>query len=236
MKRTEAEVARAVMDFMTEEGWDCYPEALLAYGGRADIVGVRPFPFCDRRCVHIIECKTTWSMSLLEQAIDRLAHAHYVTIAAPTEPRGFYVGICRDYGIGMMRFHRSADLSVNEFERLPPRLVRHKGRAPGFGPSRTLGMLHDDMKRYDPCTTSAHGYSSPWRRTMDAAARFVDEHPGCTINELLDGVETHYANRNGARQGLLVWLQKREDVDARKEGRCIRFYPPGAPSIQPGIL
>lgn len=100
------------------------------------------------------------------------------------------------------------------------------------GPSRTLELLDEDMKRYAPGTTAAAGYSTAWRRTMDRCAAFVKQHPGCTVKEIIEQVDYHYASKSGARQGILLWLQKREDVDARHEGRCIRFYPPGAPSIQ----
>ena len=69
-KYTETEVANAVMEHLCAEGWDCYPEVVLP-GGRADIVAVRPMPFSNGNTVHIVECKTSWSATLLEQAIDR---------------------------------------------------------------------------------------------------------------------------------------------------------------------
>lgn len=241
-KVTEAEVAATALEHFAAGGWDCYPEVSLPWGGRADIVATRPFPFMEHRtCVHIIECKTSWSLSLLEQAMQRIAFANYVTIIAPTQIGEFYERLCRQHGIGVMKFarryekfryHLRLPLQIDECRSIAPRPVRHRRPNLGFGPGRVLDSLHEDMKRYTPGTQASSGYSTPWRRTMDTAAAFVQDNPGCTVNDVLASCEHHYANNSSAKQGFLVWLQKRGDIEARKEGRCIRFYPPGAPSVQ----
>lgn len=235
-KHTEAEVAAAVMDYMVAEGYDCYPEVECAEG-RADIVGVRPFPFMPhRKCVHIVETKTSWSLDLLEQAARRQGYAHYVSIAAPTRPNNYFSWLCKREGIGLIRFYDGVgDLRIAETQQYPPRLNRHRpGRS--FGPDRVLEALHDDQKRYAPGSTSDQGYSTAWRRTMDRAAEYVRTHPGCTVRELVDNVEHHYTRDAGARQGLLLWLPKRQDIEARHEAGAMRFYPPGAPSLFPNLL
>lgn len=223
-KRTETEVAQTVMEWMLDQRWDCYPEAELG-SGRADIVGVRPFPFMPhRKCVHIVECKTSWTISLLEQAFDRMAYAHYVSIAAPTVPARMYEWICKRYGIGMIRFNKNG--SINEYNpSIYGRLMRHKHSSYPSGPDRVLSRLHQDMKRYSPGSTSASGYSTPWRRTMDRCVEFVRDNPGCTVKEIVEKVEYHYASKSGARQGILLWLSQREGIKTVKEGNAIHFYP-----------
>jgi hypothetical protein len=249
-KYTESDVAQEAMRHFTDDGWDCYPEVVLPYGGRADIVAVRPFPFMPhRKCVHIVECKTSWTLSLLEQAIDRMTFANYVTICAPTAEGKFYWSLCRQYGVGMLRFERQykqfrysvkLPLRVEPSRSTAPRPVRrkqyHHGRGFGFGPDELVASLDEDMKRYTPGSQSIDGFSSPWRRTMDRAAEFVAANPGCTVKDVLAGCEHHYANDSSAKQGFLVWLQKREDIEVRQEGRCLRFYPPGAMSVQPELI
>lgn len=238
-KYTEEDVAKETMRHFIEDGWDCYPEVVLPYGGRADIVGIRPYPFMThRQCVHIVECKTSWTLSLLEQAIDRMALANYVTICAPTDPGKFYCNLCRQYGIGMIRFERTykqfryhtrIPLRIDTSRSTAPKPVRRKQshRGFGFGPDRVIESLDEDMKRYTPGSQSSSGFSSPWRRTMDRAAEFVAKNPGSTVKDILAEVEHHYANDSSARQGFLVWLQKRDDIDARQEGKSLRFYPVG---------
>ena len=225
MKHTEAEVARVAMDRMVAEGWDCYPEVVLPCGARADIVGVRRVPFCSRDIVMIVECKTSWTLKLLEQGERAIAHAHYVMLAAPTKSSIFYERLCMQRGIGMLRFMSSADLKVDEYRCVEPRRIVHRGKSRIWGPERTLQCLHEDQKRYDPGTTAAAGYSTPWRRTMDGAAKYIAKNPGITVKELIAAVDWHYSSVGSARQGFLLWLDQRDDVEARRDGREIRFYP-----------
>ena len=235
VKRTETEVAAVVMTAMQAEGWDCYPEVIVP-GGRADIVGVREFPFMKRRCVWIVECKTTWALSLLEQGVDRMGFAHHVSIAAPSEPSFFYETLCRERGIGMIRFHpKMADLTISEHGCLEPRLCRH-GRHEMFGPGRTLESLHPDQKNAAPGSSSAGWYSTPFNRTMKRCAEYVREHPGCTVKEIVANVETHYSTIGSAKQCLLKWLEKQDGVEARIENRSMRFYADGAESIEPELI
>ena len=123
-KYTETEVASAVMEHFAAEGWECYPEVELP-GGSADIVAIRPMPFSNGKTVHIIECKTSWSSTLLEQAIDRREFAHYVTVAAPATKRynKLFWMICRDYWLGMIEL-TGADRHVHEHRDYPARLMR----------------------------------------------------------------------------------------------------------------
>lgn len=238
-KFTEAEVAQAVMEHFSAEGWDCYPEVEIP-GGRADIVAVRPLPFSSSRIVHIIETKTSWSLSLLEQALYRRELAHYVSIAAPRTKRYnrlFWI-LCRDYGIGMMEIV-GADPHVQPHRDYPAKLSRglKSAKKLGLGPWRTLASLHEDQKRFTPGSTASAGYSTAFSRTMDSCADYVRKNPGATVKEIIEQVASHYASKSGFKQGVLVWLEKRfDDIEARREGRCIRFYPTGAPSVQPELL
>lgn len=219
------------MDAMQEQGWDCYPEVEVPYGGRADIVGVRPFPFLQhRQCIHIVEVKTSWTLSLLEQAEARTYCAHYVSIAAPSRRSAFYERLCRERGVGMLQVRYSGeDTAIDPYIALEPRLVRHKHKFCG-NPGLLLETLHEDMKRYAPGTQS--GYSTAFSRTMDRCEKFVREHPGCTVKDLVSAVDHHYASIGGFKQGILSWLDKRDGIEARKEGPAFRFYPVGAPSVQ----
>jgi len=230
VKRSEAEVAQVVMNWMTGQLWDCYPEVELP-GGRADIVGVRPFPFMPhRQCVHIVECKTSWTLTLLEQAQQRLRYAHFVSIAAPTRMSSFYKQLALDMGLGVIKFYGRADLTIDEYGIEHGRMCRHvfnrNRRFTGeyrSGPEYLLTLLDEDMKNYAPGTSS--GYSSPWRRTMDRCVKFVQANPGCTVKDIIESIDHHYASKSGAKQGVLLWLQKREEISVSKKGNAICFYP-----------
>lgn len=214
------------MAYLAGQGWDCYPEVVLPWG-RADIVAVRDMPFSTSRCVHIVETKTSWSLSLIEQALQRQEFAHFVSIAAPKTKQhrpGLWV-ICKHFGLGMITV-AGIDPRVDEYGVVPPRLCRGLKAAKrlNWGPWRTLACLHEDQKRFVPGSTTTAGYSTTFSRTMDRCERFIEENPGCTVAELVAGVDSHYASNSGFKQGILLWLHKRPRIHAVKEGRAIRFY------------
>lgn len=231
-KVSEEEVATAVMQHLITEGWDCYPEVLLP-GGRADIVAVRDLPFSQGKLVHIIETKTNWSLSLLEQAVNRQGFAHYVSIAAPGIGRGnreinrFFELLCTARGIGIIIVEGVLEPKVELYRIQPAKLCRGLKSAKKFnwGPWKTLAALHPDQKNYTPGTTGKAGYSTPFRRTMDRCVDYVRKHPGCTVKELVGAVESHYARPTGFKQGILMWLEKREEIRVDTSGSVYKFYP-----------
>lgn len=231
LKLSETQVAAAVMEYLAGQGWDCFPEVVLPWG-RADIVAVRPMPFSNGRCVHIVETKTSWSLSLIEQALQRQEFAHYVSIAAPQTKKKHHSPalrmICKDYGLGIMTVS-GADPIVDEYRVEPARLCRglRAAKRMNWGPWRTLSMLHEDQKRFVPGSATGSGYSTKFSRTMDRCERFIAKHPGCTVAELVAGVDSHYASNSGFKQGILSWLHKRPHIHAIKSGRAIQFYYAG---------
>lgn len=232
-KYTEAEVAAVVMEELTAQGWDCYPEVEIP-SGRADIVAIQSFPYLPhRQCVYIVETKTSWSLSVLEQAWYRSCYAHYVSVAAPTKVGYFFERLCRERGIGLIRFdQRSYDLKIDWARGLEPRLQRHRAREIA-GPAGTLGRLHEDMKRYAPGTSGS--YSTPFKRTMDKCRQYVHDNPGATVVDIASNVVSHHAKLSSFNQAILKFLGQQDGIEARNEGGCYRFYPTGAPSVVPGL-
>lgn len=83
---------------------------------------------------------------------------------------------------------------------------RHKGAVPGNADS---------------------DYWTPWRETCHRVEKFVGENPGCTTTELIEGIEHHYRNDSSARSSIPQWIRAGKiDVDIRKEGGRLYFYPP----------
>ena len=216
----EASIAVAVMDWLQAQGWDCYPEVMPARGGaRADIVGVRG------KLVMICEVKTSMGLALLSQAIGWHGTAHFIYVATPAKKRGHERSRAEDhiikyYGLGSLSvLGHDPDYGDRVNERRSPEYKR-----PGaFNVERLRNCLCPEMKRFDPGTKT--GYSTPWNRTMDRAARYVEAHPGCTINELARDVETHYASTSGARAGLREWLPEDKRIRVDTTTKQSRYYP-----------
>ncbi len=212
----ETDIAGPVMAWLERQEWDCYPEADVhgGSGGRADIAAV------SGRILWIVEAKTSLSLALLEQAIGWKRAAHYISIAVPgVRPiNAFAADLCRDHGIGIIRAGRH---DVIEWAR--PRLHRHNHQSA----QRIIGSLHPDMKRYAPGGTSSSGYSTAYRRTMDRVKDFIKWNPGCTIGEIVKGVEHHYASSSTARSVIPQRLIDLEKVTMVRDGKLMRFYLDG---------
>ena len=107
-------------------------------------------------------------------------------------------------------------------EVLAPRLHR----AAALSARRAISELHQDMKKYTPGGKSSDGFSTPWRRTMEAVQEYIAENPGCTIREIIDDVPTHYSTSRTARSSIPAWLRdERFPIRVETEGKLLRFYP-----------
>jgi hypothetical protein len=212
----EADIALPALRWIEAQGWDCYPEAQLKHaGGRADIAAVRG------QILWIIEAKIAFSLSLLEQAYAWVNLAHYVSVVISRRRLRntmFAEHLCRSVGIGVI--YVDSDSAV--YETLPPRL--HRSAA--LSARRAISELHQDMKKYTPGGRSSDGFSTPWKRTMDAVQEYIVENPGCTIREIIDVVPTHYSNSRTARSSIPVWLRdERFPIRVENDGKLLRFYP-----------
>ena len=219
----EIELAAAVMGWLEEYMWDCYPEAQFeSYGRRADIAAVR------NGRLWIIECKNTLSTVLLNQANDWVPAAHYVSVAVPSLRRRSSYGGVIDYflcgkGIGLIRVAERYNGDLDPLETIPPRLHRYTH----YRATELIKLLHADMKRYAPGNDTG-SFSSPFNRTMRDVADYVRRNPGCTVKEIVDNVEHHYRSSANARSAIPQWLTsdiEKYQVRVELDGNRRRFYP-----------
>lgn len=216
----EAALAKVIMDRLIDDGWDCYPEAeFKTYSGRADIAAKRG------RILWVVECKTTLGLGVIAQARAWKGYANYRSVAVPkgryTKSRSMAIEVCSLLGIGVLEVYEEGFTNPKKMvrESVRPRLDRKIG-------GKFVDLLHEDMKRYAPGSTSDKGYSTPWKRTMDAAVAFIQRQPGCTVRELLDSIDHHYHSLSSAKTAVPNWLRDpRFPVDVKKEGNCLKLYP-----------
>lgn len=207
----------AVSGWLRRHGWDCYHEVQeRRKGPRADIVAVR-----SDVCL-VCEVKNEVNMKLFNQAINWVGRTNFICIAHPQrafERRGFRPNRAEQhlldyYGLGrIVTTETPRGIEVSEV--VPPKHHRV---------NQTLAKnLKEEMKRYTPGLANT-GYFTPWRRTMDAAVRYVEEHPGCTLREIVENIEHHYGPYSTARSCIHRWIQK-EMVRTKKKGRAWTYYP-----------
>jgi hypothetical protein len=218
---SEAELAAAIVAWLTDLHWEVYQEVqpVANYGSVADIVAVQG------PLLWIIECKTSFSLKVIEQAYSWRTMAHYVSIAVPAPvrtERDFGAWILKQGGIGKIvakKHTRGYEIEVRED--LAPRLMR-KARVDVI-----RSILTEEHKTYAQAGNHSSLRWTPFQETCRDLSFYVRSHPGCTLKEALGTVKTHYRSTATARSCLLQWGKDGvvRGVDFRHEDGTWRLYP-----------
>ena len=214
---SEQELARVVVGWLQDQYWDVYQEVSTGYSRpRADIVAVQD------GLSWIVETKMSLSLDLLAQAIRWVGRANFISVAVPrgyrcSPGREFAVGLLRKEGIGMLEVESDGGILHNA-----PRKFRRTARP-------ISDILCDAHKTMAEAGSARGGYHTPFAATCRATGEFVSKHPGCTIRELVDGIEHHYGCDATARSCLRNWIgtDKIPGVEQRHEGGKWRMFPDG---------
>lgn len=190
----ETEVAAGVVAYLRGIGWRVYQEVSTGYASRrADIVAT-----WHDRLVWIVECKTSLSWDLLDQAEQWIGHAHRISVAVPQR-----------------RMHGSGRLSVEERAVLALRLGLFVGGREVVRPP-LLPIRHRDAMRwrktlrpehevgFAPAGSASGGYFTEFRATVRALVRAVEASPGIVTKDLVRAIDHHYGGGDAAAARNLV--------------------------------
>lgn len=195
-KHTEADLAAVVVRWLEDRGFDVYQEVeLVARGIRADIVARRGPE------ISIIETKTSASLALVGQVMERRRFAHRVYAACPFS-RVALEPLFSELGIGLLRVWDGCGAGIdadNVTELVPSR--RWNSR-----PVKLASKLRPEHKTACAAGSPTGGHWSRWRDTCALLARAVAEEPGITLREALGTtrVRHHYASTKSAIGSLRV--------------------------------
>jgi hypothetical protein len=186
---SEVEVARWVIRFLESLEWDVYQE-VSGHPGRADIVARRG------TVVWVVEVKTSFTLSVLEQAHRWLPHAHMVSVATPRWPGAFGKDLCRMLGLGIISASQQYGDGSGTKEQLRPKLNRKPWKIP---------KLCEEQKTYAAAGSNS-GYFSPFQRTCRLVMDHLRGENPVTMKKLVDLVDHHYCSDASARQSLKTWI------------------------------
>ncbi len=204
---SEADLARVVVEWLTFRGFDVYQEVeLVPRGIRADIVA-RHGPELT-----IVETKTSASLALVSQVMERRRFAHRVYLAAPSV-RGV-VELCDELGIGALSVHvgdestyqrtRGETLHIN-----PPSVYEHvPSRRWNSRPLKLAAKLRPEHKTACAAGSPTGGHWSSWRDTCAQLARVVAAEPGMGVACAITRIRHHYASAKSARSSLLRDIER----------------------------
>ena len=212
----EVDIGRTLIPSLTDLKFEVYQE-VSHHGKIADIVAVYG------PVVWVIESKTTLSLALMEQAHRWRSYATYVSVAIPYGKRAkgqeFADCVLRRFGIGLMKVSDNPDLSYSVTEIIRPEM----NRKPILDLRKVLTDYH---KTYAEAGNSEGRRWTPFQQTCINIEKFVRDNPGCSMKELLDGVDTHYHSVATARCCIARWASEGvlKGVRCDKVGGRLKFF------------
>lgn len=164
------------------------------------------------RCVDIVaiegnismayEVKTTFNFKVLEQAIENAKHFHYSYICVPDFSDSYFQRkLCVDYGLGLLVYPEK-DLFREVRKLVHPKLNRH---ANIFS---LRNRLREENKQSIPGSRSGDGGKlTAFGCTVQNAEFFVRRNPGCTLKQMIEGIEHHYSSNQSARGSMAQYIK-----------------------------
>lgn len=220
-----------IAEHLRDLGWEVYAEVQMHYGGpRADMVATQG------PVLWVIETKSRLSFKVIEQAAWWTGFAHRVSVGVPAAKRGT---ASRKVAHRTFRHLRLGLIEVTRTE-----WPEDPGRS-GYRPSLPVRETIDgklarnvsaDLLRRSLCeeqkTWAAPGnadseYWTPFKSTVRELNRFVRAHPGCTLKELVEGIDYHWRTPASAKGCIPRYIREGiiEGIEVRKESRRLYFYP-----------
>jgi hypothetical protein len=195
---TEIDLAAQIIKWLKDRDWIVHQEVLIpGVKGPADIVAVKD------GMVWFIETKLSLNLDLLGQAYRWLGMAHRVSMGLPYPKRGEYdkkmfVGqFCSDYGISTIKVDHRGKL---HFHHLRAERAPVEQAAIDF----VMANLCEEQKTYAPAGGRGNKIWTPYKSTCQIVVKHVQDHPGCTIAELVETCgRLHYSSNACARSTLL---------------------------------
>lgn len=190
----EADLAADVVAWLKKKGWEVYQE-VECYGGVADIVATK------KDLLWIVETKTALTFQLVDQARDRIMCADYVSVAVPTTQRGSRGGtsywVLNHFGIGLLQVDRYGHGSIRES-------IDPKRQAPQHRWYEMLkNFLEPEHKTFAKAGEKDAKRWTPFKRTCRDAVRYVKKNGPCTLRQLIENIDHHYAAYGSARAHIV---------------------------------
>jgi len=191
----ETDLAKLVVDWLIDQHWDVYQEVQFYYGGPiADIVAVR------NGIMWIIECKTSYGFTVLQQASNWMVHYRSVAVPSEIHYHRDYAVAEHYYRVGVIEVKLKYD-SVREVVEAPL-MYRKRNMVKRF--SSELTELH---KTFAPAGSSSGQHLTPYKLTIMEVKKIVQINPGCTIKDLYAELgKMHYASEASFKGTLLKSL------------------------------
>ena len=184
----ESELAKHFIDYF-KPAYDIYQE-VPAGGGIVDIVAT------DGQIVIGCEVKTSFGLTVMEQAYKRRQNFHYTYICVPYSKVNwnFRESIIRRYGIGLLVY--SEDFRYKVRENVDAKINRH--------------ACTPDLKEYmkESVAGSQSERVTVFGNTVNKIRRYLKLHGDSHIKDVLNNIEYHYNTMSTAKSSIRKWINR----------------------------
>lgn len=214
-KMSETDLAAPATRYLQGLGFEVFHEVAPWGGGgrRADVVGLRK---SERGAplVYIIELKVSLGLAVMDQAIEWIGAAHWISVGVPTGRHGgpLISHALNHFGIGHLA------LSVNEYDAdhgmdarvvVPPRFLRAARCArvvKGCVPETAAGAA------VLAAGSAGGGYYTPFNNTVRQLKRFIldeERRTGAPVlfKTAVSSITHHYVRDSSATATLAQWIR-----------------------------
>lgn len=211
---SEQQVAAVVVAWLEALGADVYQEVECG-SGVADIVAK------IRAEIWVVEVKTSLSLALLVQAMDRRQDAHRVVVAAPyTRNMRDVARICESIGVGLLDV-RVAERGWSHYggDFGDPAVIElvHAPRV-SHGKARLAEWLKPEHKTHAKAgAVGGGGRWTPFRETCEELRRVVLLEPGISVKAAVEKMRHHYGSNKSAISSLAHWVERGKVAGVRVE-------------------
>lgn len=214
---TEADLAAVVVAWLVETGYDVYQEVeLVPRGIRADIVARRSAELT------IVETKTSGSLALIGQVMERRRFAHRVYLACP-HPSIVLRDVGAELGIGVLAVRAGTDARYDTH-----RVVEQvASRRWNTRPLKLSARLRPEHKTACAAGSPTGGHWSRWRDTCAQIEAVARANPGIALRQAVAQVQHHYASGRGAVASLAECIRRGAVPGLRLEAGALRCVDAG---------
>lgn len=211
----ESDLYPPVKKLLEAKGYDVYAEVTGVPGNwssRADVVATNYPAVC------VVEMKTSLSLELIEQAFSWIPMAHYIYIAIPKRKKKvpvFVKKVLSQYGIGIIEVNTMYSFHAS---------ITHPARfnRPKYS-TDWKALLKPEHKTWVQGGTNSGGHVTHYKLTIQGVRDFLRRKgKWCTISEILEHCETHYASPKNSLAKALVSFEH-EWCEVKVENRK-RYY------------
>ena len=207
---SEKALAKVCVDWLLEQDYEVYQEVQFSgRGGKvADIVAVRGPVF------HIIECKTSLSTVVMQQASEWKVPFRSICVPAgrsgtQSKSRWIATKLAKNYfKVGVIEVTKNYK-GVFEYPRRKinsPFLREYQKRS-----EKLRKLLKPEHKFYAQAGDDKRQHWTVYKSTIRDVKKFIKYHPKCTIKEIMLSCETHYASKS-AKYSLAYALEHYEKL------------------------